>query len=78
MVVREHGYEDGGSYHCKSLSLLLKYDDLIAPLLPLTSPPSLFQGFDEYMNIVLDQAEEVNTKTGAKRAVGEELARNTS
>ena len=28
------------------------------------------QGFDEYMNLVLDQAEEVNTKTGAKRAVG--------
>lgn len=28
------------------------------------------QGFDEYMNLVLDQAEEVNTKTGVKRPVG--------
>jgi small nuclear ribonucleoprotein (snRNP)-like protein len=31
------------------------------------------QGFDEYMNIVLDAAEEVNTKTGAKRAVGKQI-----
>lgn len=28
------------------------------------------QGFDEYMNIVLDEAEEVTTKTGAKRTIG--------
>ena len=27
-------------------------------------------GFDEYMNIVLDEAEEVTTKTGAKRPIG--------
>mmetsp|Transcript_250 Transcript_250/g.304 ORF Transcript_250/g.304 Transcript_250/m.304 type:complete len:107 (+) Transcript_250:93-413(+) len=30
-------------------------------------------GFDEYMNIVLDAAQEVNTKTGAKREVGKIL-----
>ena len=43
--------------------------------LSLTNPVTFLstfsmQGFDEYMNLVLDQAEEVNTKTGVKRAVG--------
>lgn len=28
------------------------------------------QGFDEYMNLVLDDAVEVNTKKGTKRPVG--------
>jgi len=27
-------------------------------------------GFDEYMNLVLDEAEEVTAKTGAKRSIG--------
>jgi small nuclear ribonucleoprotein E len=30
----------------------------------------LQQGFDEYMNIVLDEAEEITAKTGAKRSIG--------
>lgn len=28
------------------------------------------QGFDEYMNVVLDEAEEVNTKTNTRKSVG--------
>ena len=39
-------------------------------------PPPLFlfltlQGFDEYMNLVLDDAEEVNKKKGTRKTVGE-------
>ena len=30
----------------------------------------VIKGFDEYMNIVLDDAEEVNTKSKAKKSVG--------
>ena len=30
----------------------------------------LIQGFDEYMNIVLDEAAEVNTKTNASTPIG--------
>jgi hypothetical protein len=33
------------------------------------------QGFDEYMNIVLDDAAEVNTKTSASVPIGERLLR---
>jgi hypothetical protein len=33
------------------------------------------QGFDEYMNIVLDDAAEVNTKTSASVPIGETLLR---
>jgi small nuclear ribonucleoprotein E len=29
-----------------------------------------FQGFDEYMNLVLDDAYEINTKTGNRKSVG--------
>lgn len=32
------------------------------------------QGFDEYMNIVLDEAAEVNTKTNKSVPIGEALA----
>lgn len=28
------------------------------------------QGFDEFMNVVLDEAEEVNVKTRARKAIG--------
>ena len=31
----------------------------------------ILQGFDEYMNLILDDAEEVNLKTAARRKVGE-------
>ena len=38
-------------------------------------PPLSFfltlQGFDEYMNLVLDDAEEVNKKKGTRKTVGE-------
>lgn len=41
---------------------------------PLTVAPRILpfslQGFDEYMNIVLDAAEEVNKKKGTRKAVG--------
>ena len=30
-------------------------------------------GFDEYMNVMLDQAEEVHMKKGTRKSVGEEL-----
>jgi len=33
-------------------------------------PPVSLQGFDEYMNIVLDAAEEVNKKKGTRKSVG--------
>ena len=33
----------------------------------------LSQGFDEYMNLVLDDAEEVNKKKGTRKTVGESL-----
>ncbi len=31
---------------------------------------SLQQGFDEYMNIVLDNADEINLKTKTKKPIG--------
>ena len=31
----------------------------------------MLQGFDEYMNVVLDEAEEINVKTGARKKIGE-------
>ena len=31
----------------------------------------LFQGFDEYMNLVLDEAEEVSLKRQTRKPVGE-------
>jgi len=39
---------------------------------PLTSdvPVLPSQGFDEYMNLVLDDAEEVNKKKGTRKTVG--------
>lgn len=30
----------------------------------------MYQGFDEYMNLVLDEAEEVNIKSKQRKAVG--------
>jgi small nuclear ribonucleoprotein E len=33
----------------------------------------LFQGFDEFMNVVLDDAEEVDMKTGARKRLGRTL-----
>ena len=35
-----------------------------------SNPPVSLQGFDEYMNIVLDAAEEVNKKKGTRKSVG--------
>lgn len=32
---------------------------------------SRFQGFDEYMNLVLDEAEEVSVKFKSRKALGE-------
>ena len=42
-------------------------------------PPSLaWQGFDEYMNLVLDEAEELSLKKKTKKALGTARARQTS
>ena len=32
--------------------------------------PNSFQGFDEYMNLVLDEAEEVHTKSKTRKTLG--------
>ena len=36
-----------------------------------------WQGFDEYMNLVLDEAEEMSIKKKSRKPLGERLARNT-
>ena len=36
----------------------------------MASPRRQFQGFDEYMNIVVDQAEEISVKKGTRKAIG--------
>ena len=38
--------------------------------LATNTPPHLQQGFDEYMNLVLDEAEEVNKKKGTRKTIG--------
>lgn len=47
----------------------MKLRDVHACDLPPLLPSS--QGFDEYMNLVLDDAEEVNKKKGTRKTVGE-------
>ena len=37
---------------------------------------ALLQGFDEYMNLVLDEAEEISVKRKTRKAVGEHDARH--
>ncbi len=37
----------------------------------------IYQGFDEYMNLVLEDAEEVDSKKKSRRAVGEPLTAST-
>jgi hypothetical protein len=34
---------------------------------------NIVQGFDEYMNIVIDDAEEINTKSLTKKDIGKSL-----
>lgn len=41
-------------------------------------PPFSWQGFDEYMNLVLDEAEELSLKKKTKKALGTACARQTS
>lgn len=50
---------------------LLKITDVHACDLPPLLPS--FKGFDEYMNLVLDDAEEVNKKKGTRKTIGEYL-----
>ena len=33
-----------------------------------------FQGFDEYMNLVLDDAEEIHSKTKSRKQLGKNIA----
>jgi hypothetical protein len=40
------------------------------PTLPLSSSSLLLQGFDEFMNVVLDEAEELNLKTKKRTPLG--------
>ena len=43
----------------------------ISPVADLHIQPRLYpQGFDEYMNLVLEDAEEVNKKKGTRKTVG--------
>lgn len=44
------------------------------PIAPHLSSLSIFavQGFDEYMNLVLDEAEEVHMKTKNRKTLGKE------
>ena len=56
MVVWEHRVKAGGNYYCKITYSLHFF--------------SISQGFDEYMNIVLDDAAEINVKTKESTPVG--------
>jgi hypothetical protein len=48
---------------------------LLSPFVYICVCVCVVQGFDEYMNIVLDDAAEVNTKTSASVPIGERLLR---
>lgn len=52
----------------------ISYDFPVAHKLhPVFCGPSCSQGFDEYMNLVLDEAEEVNVKTKNRKSLGKFL-----
>ena len=46
--------------------------------LATNTPPHLQQGFDEYMNLVLDDAEEVNVKAEDRKPLGRILLKGDS
>ena len=49
--------------------------DLIRSPFVLCKPLRHVQGFDEYMNLVLDEAEEVSMKRKTRKALGEHFSR---
>lgn len=89
MAVREHRDQGGGANHCelertltaraRTAGATARVRVRVCPpsavpaikLAPLSSSP---QGFDEYMNLVLDEAEEVNVKKKTRKVLGEQPA----
>ena len=61
MALRSNEYETGGSDYCKALFTIhaLNLALLFCP-----------QGFDEFMNVVMDDSEEVFVKTDARKQIG--------
>jgi hypothetical protein len=75
MAIRSEGLADRGNDH--RASLLLPLSALSRPPLQRKADASLhLQGFDEFMNVVLDDASEIYVKTGKpRRPLGESTVR---
>ena len=77
LVIREHSNQNRRRHCCKHFFSLLFLATVCSTNNNADLPLFLFllssQGFDEYMNVVIDDAEDINVKKGDRRHVGKIL-----